>query len=296
MPHPAVASPMVKPFGFHAVRAPMAALAALAAGMASPAEALTMDVFLIATQSAPAATSSTPFSVATTVAYRLTDLNGNKKAKTATLVDDFTFDVGAALSYNSDYANFDPSDPGIVDEGEVGAGSAALIQAEISLWDDVGIAGGGPETHLDVGRNTDIVFNPVPGGFQDLIIAESGALTPFMLSLCPDVACGTGELIFSGFATVLEPFLVGLPEFALEESADETEMDQAFLFRFSDPVFDYVRVSERGNRSFYTGERLEIDFIGVGAAAPVPVPGAAPLLAGGLACLVWFRRRGRRPA
>lgn len=264
-----------------------AALGALAAAEPRAAEAATVDIFLIAGQSSPASASNAPFGLTTTSVYQLGNLNGNLVATTATLVDNFSFNVGSALTYASHSL-------GLIDAGETGAGTGPLVNSEVGTWDDVGIAGsGGVDKNLNLGRHASVVFSSVAGGFADLIMGESGALTPFNLSLCPDAVCSSIEGVFRGFSRGLRNSLLATSQFAVEASDDASKMDQAFLFRFSEPIFDYVRVTEFGNRNEFP-TRLAVDYIGVGGSSapisPVPGPAGLPLLATGLGLLGWARR------
>ncbi|MCO6045357.1 hypothetical protein NG895_15705 [Aeoliella sp. ICT_H6.2] len=233
--------------------------------------AVTMDVYLIGSHGVLATDSVAPFAIETTTVYRLGDFNGNLKATTATLVDNFTFDVEAALMYSS-HLNPDASKP--TDPFEVGAGTASLFNLEVSVWDDAGTANGDGDAddedldasnNIDFGRNASVVFSAVAGGFTDLILAEDGGLNPFSLELCADAECSSRQRIFNGFNSSVSNFLLNLPEFAISDSDVASEMDQVFVFRFSEPILDYVRVIENDDRNFFTNQRLEVDYLGVGS-------------------------------
>lgn len=279
-----------------ALSVPMMALLACAGATVKSVEAASVDIFLIAEQTAPSSSTGSPFSVTTSTVYQLGGLNSNSRATTAALVDNFTFNVGTALTYNS-HENPDPAQPS--DPGEAGAGTASYVNFEMSTWDNAGIAGSTIDAseQIDFGRNASVTFNSVVGGFTDLIIADLGGLNPFDLSLCSDASCSVVETVFAGFSRSLTTFLTGLNVFAASDTGVASEMDQTWLFRFSDPIFDFVRVLEFDNRKVFTGARLQADFIGIGtpsSTTPVPGPAGLPLLASGLGLLAWALRRRKR--
>lgn len=269
----------------------------MAFGMASAdkAEAVSVDIFLIANQSAPSASTGAPFSTTTSTVYQLGGIRSDGKATTATLVDNFTFGIDQAMTFNSlwDDDAAKPTDPSETMTG----GMASYINSEIATLDTAGISGStaDPAKRLDMGRNSQVTLNSVSGGFTDLLIAEIGGLNPFIVDLCPDALCNTVSTVFSGFNSRLRRTLLGFDEFASSDTGVEGEMDQLWLFRFKDRVNDFVRVTEQDSRSIYTGARLQADFIGVGGTATsapaVPLPTSLPLLAGGLGLMGWTLRR-----
>ena len=268
---------------------PVIALSAFALVSPKPAEALTYEIFLIATHSAPAPSTMAPFSIDTTSVYLLDDLNSSQGARRATQVDNFSFDIDSALTFNNG-VSIDPTEPA--------ASVNSYIDSEVATWDNVNISGTGPSSpdeQIDFGRNAPAIFNPAANGFTDLVIAELGGFNPFELGLCSDAVCGTYNRIFSGINSGLRNSLFDLPDFAINESDVESELDQTWLFRFSEPVFDYVRVLEFDNRNFFTNNRLQVDFIGTGGGvsspSPVPLPTGLPLMASGLGFLAWRLRR-----
>lgn len=276
---------------------PVAALLACAVAIPKSAEAVTLDIFLIADHTAP----NTSSEVTTTTAYQFGALNGGGRATSATLVDDFTFGIGTAMSFASE--NNPSSGPGSAagaagvnvtnDEGETGAGTAVYVNGEISTWDNSGIPGTvvDADEQLDFGRNSSATFNGPTGGFTDLIIADLGGLNPFSLFL------GTTR-VFNGINRGLTNLLLGLDAFAATDGVSGAT-DQVWLFRWSETVTGSVQVLENDNRNTFFGERLQADYIGAASAstiAPSPVPGPAslPLLAGGLVLMGWTLRRKRR--
>jgi hypothetical protein len=269
---------------------PAVALSLCALSAPRSADALTVDVFLIASQSSPAVATTAPLTVTTTKVFQL-NLNNNQRATGYTEVNNFSFDIAAPLTFNN---QVNPSPNNINDMGEPGAGTAARFNSEVSTWDDVGVVSDGSpdaDRNIDFGRNSSVIFNPFAGGFTDLVIAEDAGLTEFDLHLCPDAACTSMQRIFNGINFSTSNALAALPEFLLDDSSTASEMDQAFLFRFSESIFDYVRVTEDDDRNIYKGARLEVDFIGVNAPASVPVPAGLPLLLTGFGLLGWASRR-----
>lgn len=269
-------------------------LLAAAALAPRPAAALTMDIFLISEQSAPAAGAGSSFSVVATTAYQLGGLNSNSKATTLTAVDPFSFGVDGALTYSS---HFNPRPLQPIDPGETGAGTAAYVNAEVATWDNAGIAGGviDPDEQVDFGRSGSITFNALVDGFIDLVLADLGGLNPFSMVFCPDAACTTVTPIFDGLNRGVTDLLLAMDDFAASDTGVESEMDQTWLFRFSEPVYDYVRVTENDDRNTFTGARLQVDFIGAGGPSvrSVPAPVGLPMLAGAVAVLALARRRRR---
>ena len=292
----------------------MMATVVAATGVPRSAGAVTVDVFLVSGQTAP--TSSTAaLSFTTTTVYQL-DLNSSGIATTAKLVDDFTFNATEALTFNNQSVISDsigPIDsvPGTYDrsvdplyaEYESGAGTAGYVNSEVGVWDDAFIDSSGADNaslNLDMHRNSWVTFNSLAAGFTELVIAEVGALTPLALSLCPDTLCTTATTIFTRFSSSLASALVSMPDFTNNEAgASQGELDQTFVFRFSEPIYDYVRITEVGNRSLFSGERLEIDYIGAGSTgtlatdpvSAVPLPASFPLLLAGLGLVGWVSRR-----
>lgn len=271
---------------------PAVALLGCVLALPKSAEAVTLDIFLIADHTAPNASSE----VTTTTAYQLGNLNGGGRATSATLVNDFTFGIGSAMSFVSE--NNPSSGPGsapgatgvnvINDDGETGAGTVSYVNSEISIWDNSGIPGTtvAADEQLDFGRNSSAIFNGPSSGFTDLILADLGGLNPFTLYV------GTSR-VFNGLNRSVTNLLLGLNEFAATDGVTGAT-DQVWLFRFSEKVTDFVQVLENDNRNTFFGERLQLDYVGAaGASAVSPVPGPAslPLLAGGFALMGWALRR-----
>lgn len=299
--------------GTRTLSMPTVAFLACAAITEKPAEAASVDIFLIAEHTVPSSATGAPLSVTTSTVYQLSDLNSNFRARQATLVNNFTFGIDAALTFsslndpNSGPSSGAPDEPWKTDQNgvdadgttplyEPGAGTASYIDSEISTWDNSGIPGTtvDADEQIDFGRGSSVVFNQVIGGFTDLVISDLDALNPFELRLCGDAACSLVETVFAGFNGTLTSFLLGLDVFAASDTGVASEMDQTWLFRFSDPITDFVRVTEFDNRNVFTGARLQADFIGVGgttATTPVPGPAGLPLLASGLGLLAWTLRR-----
>ena len=275
-----------------ALSVPGLALIAFASISPNAVVAATYNIFLIATHTAPAPSTTAAFSVDTTKVYQLGDLNSGLGATSITEVDNFSFDVDAPLTFNNGVS---------LNPGESGGDAASYINSEISTWDNVNIPSSGLSVateQLDFGRNSQAIFNPAANGFTDLVIAELGGFNPFEVALCEDALCSTYNRIFSGINSDLRGALFGVgnlfPEFVINDSDVQSEMDQTWLFRFNEPIFDYVSVLEFDNRSFYTNERLEVDFIGTGGGvttSPVPLPTGLPLMASGLGFLAWTMRR-----
>jgi hypothetical protein len=186
----------------------------------------------------------------------------------------------------------DPTKP--TDPGETGANSTSYMDGQISTWDNVGISGTtvDPDEQIDFGRNGSVTFNAAPGGFTDLVIAEVGGINPFILDICGDSSCSTYDRIFRGPSTFWENELIGMPEFASNDSGPASTLDQIWLFRFDEKVTDFIRIVEQDHRGTYTGARLQIDYIGTNAAiSAVPVPAAVWLFGTALIGLVGFSKR-----
>ncbi|WP_300064346.1 hypothetical protein [uncultured Roseobacter sp.] len=285
--------------------ASVTAVLACVATMPTSTDAATVDIFLIADHTAPNASSE----ITTTKAYQLGNLNNSGRARQATLVDNFSFNIGTAMSFAS--LN-DPSTapsfvgdplPFLTDQDEPGRFTPTTgdyVNSEISTWDNSGISGTTIEAdeQLDFGRNSSVTFGGPAGGFTDLILADLGALNPLVLSFCPTVGCSSANRIFNGFSSGLTNTLLGLTEFAGADNVDGA-MDQTWLFRFSETITDFVQITETGNRDVFTGGRLDADYIGaVGVndnqISPIPGPTSLPLLASGFALMGWAMRRRKR--
>lgn len=289
-----------------------AVLATCALAMPKAAEAVSFDLFLIAEHTDP--TSSTaPLSVTTERVFQLSGYETERKLRATSaeeVTSQFSFDIDQALSFAS---NNDPAsgpggttDPWRTDQGENGAGASgsgvteSYVNSQISTWDNSGISGTtvDADEQLDLGRSSRMTFDAVSGGFTDLLIADLGGLNPFNLSICPDAVCSTITNIFGGFKSEVRDFLVGTGLFATSDTGLESNQDQLWLFRFDEPMTDFVSLIENDNRSIYTGARMQADFVGVksaGTTGPSPVPGPAglPLLASGVILLGWARRRNK---
>lgn len=302
---------------------PAVALCALAIGAANPAQATSIpSVFLISEHTAPTQ-SSAELSFTTQTAYRV-GLNGRLIGTSVQRVDNFDVTVGAGLSFNNDDYNngavFDvldqtdqlspEDDPNLI--LEPGQGTAAYYDSQAATWDNVNIRDANysydPTEQIDFGRNAPVVFNPVSGGFTELVIAELGGLNPFELWLCETASCqddqgvDNAQRLFTGLRDSLSIDLFGQDDFAMEDDSAASELDQTWLFRFDAPVTGHVRLVESDNRSVFDRDfnaRVQVDFIGVGglaAPAVVPVPTSLPLLAGGLGLLGFVMRRRRKAA
>ena len=202
------------------------------------------------------------------------------------------------LNFNVDSALTYAAHTGLINLGEGVINQQARVNSEVGIWDDVGIINeGSTDAPLNTdytrmnGNGAEVVFNPVPNGFVDLIIAEDAALDPFQLSLCSNAACGTRTIVFDGFDAATANALLALSEFAAGDSSTASEMDQAFVFRFDQTITDYVAVKEFGN---FGGQKLEVDFIGTGAV--VPIPGAVWLFGTALVGFAAFARKKKMAA
>lgn len=287
-------------------------LASCAMLMPKTADAVSFDLFLIAEHTDP--TSSTAdLSVTTERVFQLTGYGSESKRRATgvTEVTDFTFDINQALSYAS---RNDPatgpggtSDPWLTDQGENGASATAsgateaYINSQVSTWENSGISGTtvDADEQLDLGRASRVTFDAVSGGFSDLVIADLGGFNDFNLSICPDAICSSITQIFGGMKKQVRNFLVGTGLFSTADTSVEANQDQLWLFRFTDPMKDYVSLIEDDHRGTFSGARMQADFVGVKAASttsPSPVPGPAglPLLASGFVLLGWARLRKRR--
>lgn len=255
---------------------------------AAHAATLDFDVFLIANQSAPTEASVPQFTVSTTSVYKL-GLNADNWATSATKIDNFDFIVKESLSHSNNSSG--------INSGESlapGESAGDRINSETGTWDDVGIVSeGAPDApkNTDFGNDSWVVFNGLDEGLTDLIIAEDAGLDPFKLYTCP--ATGKCEIAFMGLSRSLVNELGALDEFSLKDTSDPENMDQAFLFRFSKPVFDRFAIQETYNPDHYSSY-LEVDFVGAGHAAVVPVPAGLPLLATGLGIFAFVTRRTKK--
>lgn len=268
----------------------------LAGGLPSVANADLVGVYLLSSQTAPTNASTPPFTVNGTNVFQLS-LTGTL-ATSATPVANLNFDIDQALTYKSHTGTINP--------WETDGATAAKVNAEVGTWDDVGIITEGSTG--DANANTDytaesgfwlwykpdaeVIFNGIPtNGFNDLIIAEDAGLDPFQLSLFDDNS--NWETVFTGFSDTLRDDLIDLPAFSGGDSSKASEMDQAFVFRFDEAETRHVGVKYNGN---FGGEKLEVDFIGVGEAAVVPIPAAAWLFGSALVGMagIGYRRRSAK--
>lgn len=298
------------------------ALSAIALTGAKPAEASLLDVFIISEHSAPTSDTAS-LSFTTETVYRLNvRLDGRSTSaekltdseKTAYMVDTITVDSGLTFN-NDDYnngVNFDADDQtdqiSPIDTVnpilEAGQGTEDYYNSQVATWDNVNNRDAtytyDPTEQIDFGRNAPVIFNPVEGGFTELVVAELGGLNTFDLWICEDAACTVGASVFEGLSNSLSTSLFATPDFALEDDADASQVDQTWLFRFSAPVTGFVRLLEEDSRKVYdrtVNDRLQVDFVGVGGLPPVstvPVPTSLPLLAGGLGLLGFVMRRRRK--
>lgn len=273
------------------------ALMATATMLPKSADAASVSIFLIADHTAP----TTSGEVTTLEAYELSNLNNSDKARSVTEVTDFTFDIGTSLSFSSltdpatGPSSGAPNTPFLTDQDEPDRNTLGYIDFETSTWDNSGLTGTTEEVddQMDLGRNSRATFNAPTGGFTDLILADLGGLNPFTLNLCATADCSTAERIFNGFSSGLTNTLLALSNFASSDGVSGAE-DQVWLFRFSETITDYVQVVENDNRSVFTGDRLQVDYLGAttpGSISPVPGPASLPLLAGGFILMGWVMRR-----
>lgn len=244
------------------------------------------DVFLISDQSEPDNNETAPFLVKPTKTYKL---NIDPTTKVATskseVIPPFYFNVEQQLTYKDhragDYIN--------VGEPLGSQTFAERIDSEAGIWDDVGIVGDGRpdrEENIDFESWGWVKFNGVKDGFTDLIIAEDAGLDPFKLYLCDDV--NPCNMIFNGFSDDLKAELAAMSDFSISDTSTPSNMDQAFLFRFDEKIFDHVGIkATRG----YGHTNLEVDFVGTGHMAPVPVPAGLPMFLTSVGAFAWFRRR-----
>ncbi|WP_299964558.1 hypothetical protein [uncultured Roseobacter sp.] len=273
------------------------------------ADAASVDIFLIADQTVPASTTSVPFSFTTKSVYQLGSFNNRGNAGSATKVDNFSYGANASLSFSSlndpssGPSSGAPNENFLTDQDEVGAGTASYVNSQIASLDNSGISGTTVEAdeQVDFGRNSSIIFNPVSGGFTDLILSDLGGLNPFNLSLCGDATCSVVETIFAGLQRSARNALLSTGLFAADDSGAESTQDQTWLFRFASSNNSFIRVTEDDNRNIFTGARLQADFLGAGTGtsttptpSPVPGPAGLPLLASGLILLGWQLRRKQR--
>jgi hypothetical protein len=290
------------------------ALTAGAVTVAKPADASLLDVFIIAEHTAPTADKG-PLSFTTETVYKL-NVRSDGRSTSGRIVDNFDVTVDSGLTFNNDDynngVNFDADDQtdqispiGTLNpELEAGQGTEDYYNSQVATWDTVNKRDAAytydPAEQIDFGRNAPVIFNPVKGGFTELVVAELGGLNTFDLWVCEDAACNVGAAVFEGLSNSFSTALFLTEDFALEDDADTSQVDQTWLFRFSAPVTGYVRLLEEDSRKVYdrtVNDRLQVDFIGAGGipVPAVPVPTSLPLLAGGL-CLLGFVIRRRRKA
>ncbi|MEM9583033.1 MAG: hypothetical protein AAGA08_07945 [Pseudomonadota bacterium] len=251
------------------------------------AQAVPVDVFLIADQTTPSSNENGSLEFTTNSVFQLGLDADTRMADSQEVVDNFNVTLGPALTYNSHTGNFNQAS----NEGADTEAREAMARAnsEIGTWDDVGIVDEGTDAarNIDYGSSARIEYNEIDGGFFDLIIAEDGGLDPFKLSLCDGDDCSEGSLttVFDGFTASMRDFFLGLDTFAALDSDVESEMDQAFLFRFDENVTDHLRIDYSGEFSIGSGRgttKLEIDFAGAALITPVPLPAGMLLLLSGL--------------
>ena len=295
----------------------VAGCAAFAVAGAKPAEAASIsEVFLIAEHTAPTPSTTAPLSITTQTAYKL-GLNGRLRGNSFQIVNNFTIDVDAAMTFNNeDYVFGSPRDlTDLNDQGEptrVDAFSLnpALVDAEIGTWDNVNTRSPGytfdASEQLDFGRNAPAIFNPVQGGFTELVVAELGGLNPFDLYTCDTANCQdpngggfNGQKIFGGLTDNTAEALFATPHFADPDNTPG-EIDQTWFFRFDAPITGFLAIVENDKRGVFNNTRLQIDFLGAGGipSSPdpndppaVPLPAGLPLLVGGLGLLGFVKRR-----
>lgn len=243
------------------------------------------QVFLIADQTDPSNNAVPEFTVKTTSVYELFLNEWGVADSFEKVTENFDFVVKNALTYKNSAAD------SYINAGEDYAESFAdRVNSELGTWDDMGIV---TEGEIDADENTDfgdddwLVLNGPDGGFTDLIIAEDAGLDAFKLFLCPDGANGCNK-VFNGIDWQVRNDLVDTGEFSKSDTSDETNMDQAFVFRFTETVYDHIGIMEKWNPG---GEKLEVDFVGTGHIAPVPVPAGLPLVLTGLGAFAWLRQR-----
>lgn len=274
------------------------------------------EVFIIAEHTAPTSATAA-LSITTETVYKL-NLNGRLRATSAQIVGNFDVNVETGLTFNNDDYNNgvnrdatkltdQVSSPGTANPVlEPGQGTATYVNSEIATWDNVNIRDASyaydASEQIDFGRNAPMIFNPVEGGFTELVVAELGGLNPFDLWLCESADCqdtngvDNAQQLFGGLSATLSQALFDTQHFAMPDNSDLSELDQTWLFRFSTPVTGYVRILENDTRGLFTNARLQTDFIGAGGipTPAVPVPTSLPLLAGGLGLLGLMMRRRRK--
>ncbi len=97
--------------------------------------------------------------------------------------------------------------------------------------------------------------------------------------------------VFRGLDAATRNSLIAQADFSGADSSNASEMDQAFVFRFSsDGVMDDIKIKERVNLG---DAKLEVDFVGVGGATIIPIPAAAWLFGSALVGLLGVARRKR---
>lgn len=198
-------------------------------------------------------------------------------------------EIDRALTYAAHTNTIDAREPGR---------TAARVNSEVGTWDDAGIVNegrGDANLNIDYKRSrrgglAEVVFNPISGrgeiGYNALIIAEDAAFDPLGLSICSDAACVGRQTIISDFTPAAITSILARSDFVANDNSNAREMDQVFLFLFSDPVQGFAAIADIGNAG---GERLELDFVGTGNT--VPIPGAAWLFGTAIAGLGALARR-----
>ncbi|MEL7012639.1 MAG: VPLPA-CTERM sorting domain-containing protein [Pseudomonadota bacterium] len=252
---------------------------------AAQAATLPYEVFLISEQAAPLGNSVPEFTVSTTSVYKLGGFDSNLKATEATKVDNFDFRVKEALEYKNAASNINRH------EGVSSSNMEARVNSELNMWDDVGVvADGRPDApkNVDFSDGSWLSLKGLQTGFTDLIIGEDAGLDPFKLVLCPHNQ--TCHKVFGGLSNSLLSSLGDQDDFSLRDTSDASNMDQAFLFRFAEPIFHHVGIVESKN-GHDRSALLEIDFVGVGHITPVPVPAGLPLILTAAGAFAWLRRR-----
>jgi hypothetical protein len=178
--------------------------------------------------------------------FLLLKLDSSKRATEASAVnpsDPVSMYINTALTYAGHYGTINSG------EGISLATMGSRVNAEIGSMDDQQfVQDGGPDAHLDIdyGNDASVFFRIPTLGATSLLIAEDAGLDPFKLQHCTSLAGSPGSTygvgctkLFDGWNPSVQNALVN----GLFGTYDTGDIDQQFLFVFSDPKFGYFQLS-----------------------------------------------------